>query len=446
MVKYIYLATHYLDAIALLADREGASLYVSCKLDVLKTCLFQSADKTVEALSAVISTSTAQVAVVIVYRSPGSVSKEALEFIRPQSANRCLVMGDFNLPAICWADLPCDSASGTFGADLLELTLQVSLHQFIDLPTRYMDAEVPSILDLVFAKSLDFVGDITYGPPLGSSDHVCLLFSCTLSRRYQSTVESRPNIWHANYQSMRAKASGFHYGISEDDTVEVVWDKFKSYLTEVSAPFIPVRRRKEARAQPPWIDPTGRHLLTKRSRCWRTYRDAPSTYTYDMYRKARNRCKQHLRNARLNFEKGLADEASENPKRFFAYVKRRCASNMSIPVLMRDDGTHAHTDYDKACVLSGQYAAAFVRETSLTGVELVCRTPEGSELSEFIVAETAVRRLLQGPNPSKASGPDLIRPKLLHELAAELSGPLAIVFQKSLDSCALPSEWKEAVI
>ncbi|CAH8603599.1 unnamed protein product [Dicrocoelium dendriticum] len=119
---------------------------------------------------------------------------------------------------------------------------------------------------------------------------------------------------------------------------------------------------------------------------------------------------------------------------------------MSIPVLMRDDGTHAPTDYDKACVLSGQYAAAFVRETSLTGVELVCRTPESSELSEFIVAETAVRRLLQWLNPSKASGPDLIHPKLLHELATELSGPLTIVFRKSLASCALPSEWKEAVI
>ncbi|CAH8546979.1 unnamed protein product [Dicrocoelium dendriticum] len=245
---------------------------------------------------------------------------------------------------------------------------------------------------------------------------------------------------------MRTKAAGMRCEISVVDTVQAAWDKFKSYLTEVSTPYIPLARRKETRARPPWIDTTGKHLLQKRSRCWRTYRAAPSTSTYARYREARNRCKQHLRKARLVYEKELADGASENPKKFFAYVKRRCGSTSVIPTLMRADGTRAYADSDKARVLGEQYAGAFVREAALTSVEFVPRVPDGSYLAEFTVGETQVLKLLQELYPSKAAGPDSIHPKLLHELAGELSGPLTMVFQKSLDTCTLPSEWKEAVI
>lgn len=51
-----------------------------------------------------------------------------------------------------------------------------------------------------------------------------------------------------------------------------------------------------------------------------------------------------------------------------------------------------------------------------------------------------------GLNSSEAAGPDLIHPKFLHELATELVGPLTTIFRKSLDSCTLPPEWKEAIL
>lgn len=49
----------------------------------------------------------------------------------------------------------------------------------------------------------------------------------------------------------------------------------------------------------------------------------------------------------------------------------------------------------RACAL-GQYATAFVRETSLTGVELISSVPKGLCLAALIVAETEVRGLPQG--------------------------------------------------
>ncbi|CAH8637179.1 unnamed protein product [Dicrocoelium dendriticum] len=309
-----------------------------------------------------------------------------------------------------------------------------------------MDNQIPSTLDLVFAKSLDFVTDVSCGAPLGSSDHACISFRCALSRHQETAVELLPNIWRADFSAMRTKASVLNCEISMADSVQLAWDKFKAYLTEVSTPYIPLMRKRGLRAQPPWIDTTGKYLLKKRSRCWRTYQAAPSASTYDSYRENRNKCKQHLRTARLQYEQGLADSAAANPKKFFAYVKRRSGAKLSIPALLRADGTPAQTDYDKACILSDQYTGVFARETSLPQVELVSRVPEDSCLAEFSITETQVFELLQGINPSKASGPDSIHPKLLHELATELSGPLTCVFSISLDSCSLPSEWKEAII
>ncbi|CAH8449918.1 unnamed protein product [Dicrocoelium dendriticum] len=309
-----------------------------------------------------------------------------------------------------------------------------------------MRNQIPSTLDLIFAKSHDFVSDIAYDCPLGASDHVCISFRCALTKCHQATAEACPNIWRADFNAIRAKASVLRCAITVADTVETAWEKFKAYLTEISAPHIPFTKRRVTRAQPPWIDHTGKYLLRKRSKCWRTYQAASSTSTYESYRAVRNECKHHLRTLRLQYEEDLANAAVKNPKKFFAYVKRRSGTNSSIPALLRADGTHGHTDYDNACILSEQYTGVFSHEASLPQVELVTKVPEDSCLTEISITETQVFRLLQGLNPSKASGPDSIHPKLMHELAAELSGPLTCMFTISLDSCALPSEWKKAII
>lgn len=57
--KYTKLATHHLEVSAVLADKAGRSLYVSCKLEVLRTNALKSTDQTVDSLSAVISASFA---------------------------------------------------------------------------------------------------------------------------------------------------------------------------------------------------------------------------------------------------------------------------------------------------------------------------------------------------------------------------------------------------
>ena len=50
------------------------------------------------------------------------------------------------------------------------------LFQHVTEPTRYRSCDTPSLLDLVFTNELDMISNISYFPPLGNSDHVCIVF------------------------------------------------------------------------------------------------------------------------------------------------------------------------------------------------------------------------------------------------------------------------------
>ena len=55
-----------------------------------------------------------------------------------------------------------------------------------------------------------------------------------------------------------------------------------------------------------------------------------------------------------------------------------------------------------------------------------------------------VEKLLTQLDPSKASGPDELKPRILKELAKEISPILSLIFQKSLDTGVVPSDWRTA--
>ena len=55
-----------------------------------------------------------------------------------------------------------------------------------------------------------------------------------------------------------------------------------------------------------------------------------------------------------------------------------------------------------------------------------------------------MKERLESLNPHKSLGPDGLHPRVLKELSNEISKPLAIIMQKSLDEHTLPQSWKDA--
>ena len=115
----------------------------------------------------------------------------------------------------------------------------------------------------------------------------------------------------------------------------------------------------------------------------------------------------------------------------------------SVPNLDNPDGTKSTTDQDKSSTLNDFFCSVFTREN-------VDNIPEFENrevlvpLTDLIITPDVVRKKLLLLKPNKSPGPDGLHPRVLRELATELSLPLSIVINKSLTGHGIPQIWKEA--
>ena len=65
-------------------------------------------------------------------------------------------------------------------------------------------------------------------------------------------------------------------------------------------------------------------------------------------------------------------------------------------------------------------------------------------MEDIIVDEEGVAKLLNGLNPKKASGPDLLPTRLIKENTTILAPVLTHIFQQALDTGSVPKDWTKA--
>ena len=67
-----------------------------------------------------------------------------------------------------------------------------------------------------------------------------------------------------------------------------------------------------------------------------------------------------------------------------------------------------------------------------------------SSMPDINMSATGIQHILSNLKPHKAAGPDTIPPTVLKELSHQISPILEIIFNKSLQTCQVPNDWKEA--
>ena len=120
---------------------------------------------------------------------------------------------------------------------------------------------------------------------------------------------------------------------------------------------------------------------------------------------------------------------------------RKDASGVSP--LLHDSVCHSDST-EKANILNHQFQSVFTRE-DLASLPDKGDSPFPS-MPEIGVDTNGVRKLLEGLNPHKASGPDAIPPRVLKEAASELAPALSHIFQRSLESGQVPTQWRRAYV
>ena len=162
------------------------------------------------------------------------------------------------------------------------------------------------------------------------------------------------------------------------------------------------------------------------------------------YIKQRNITDELIKKAKRDYESDIMKSIKSHPKRFYSYVRDKQKVKVKVSNLDKGDGNFTKTDSESCQVLSDFFSSVFTKEDSGKLPEFSQRTD--SEVNNILVTEQKVKKKLLNLKTDKSQGPDGINPRVLKECGSSLSKPLAVIYQKSLDTGILPSDFKRANI
>ena len=394
-----------------------------------------------------------------VYRGPASSMENNVQLanlIQSENVKKyshlCYV-GDFNLPGIDWKNEHTNESANSPEHIVLEAVKNSFLHQHVTEYTRIRGSDKPSLLDLILTNEECMVTDVQYHAPLGASDH-CLIsfnFHCYFQESPPKTIFKFDK---GDYGAMRNDliedgwleemiASAPELG------VEDMWNRIRSKLTELRDKHVPKSEVGGEKAKFKGEFPLPQEVRTlikekKRAhRRWIQHSSRPDSEVFRQeYNRIRNKCTRAVRKAQRIFERDIALKAKKDNKAFWGLTRRRLKTKVGISPLRSDPLNASSLKFDdkaKAEILQSQFESVFVQEPDGDLPNFPSRTQ--SHISHFVIAESDVLKELLLLVATKSPGPDGINPRLIKELAPQLSKVLTHLFQKSLDTGILPQDW-----
>ena len=164
---------------------------------------------------------------------------------------------------------------------------------------------------------------------------------------------------------------------------------------------------------------------------------------------------------------GLSEEGNDTdeknsgfvPKKLFSLIKNARQDAQGVSPL-KDPSTNSTSSQnkEKANILNRQFQSVFSQLSPLK-LGQICidklqqyfndNVPEKfkcnyPQMPEICININGIIKLLSNLRPDKAAGPDEIRPIVLRELRVEIAPVIQLIFEKSLATGKLPSDWTMA--
>ena len=388
-----------------------------------------------------------------VYRSPNSDMRNTVELMT-NLTNICernqfthvLICGDFNLPDIDWVHELSPPNPNSTSYLFVECLPDCFLTQHVMQPTHKRGDQQANILDLILTNEGNMIEDLLYEAPLGKSHHCSLVFKFRCYAEYKSSNVKTFKYAKGDYDKLRALIRECDMSVVEDMPMEEGWRYLEDNITTAMNKSIPKSNRNEGphnrSNRPMWMNNTALVKVKSKNEAYKCYRNTMDVKEYEKYAKARNQARWECRKAKKIFERTLAKEAKRNPKAIFSYVNSKLKTKTGIADLDIETGK-ATTDSEKAEALNEFFSDTFTEEDT-SNIPSFHTEDIRKPLEELKIAEEKVKERLESLNPHKSPGQDGLHPRVLKELSNEISKPLAIIMQKSLDEHTLPQNWKDA--
>ena len=233
--------------------------------------------------------------------------------------------------------------------------------------------------------------------------------------------------------------------VKSDKDVEGKWKMLKDAIMEIMEAKIP-KKRSSAVRHLPWLSKSDRRKIAKKYRLFQKAKSSGKEEDKEKYRKHKSATQKATRASHWRHINTILDESLKegNSRPFWKYIKSKRVDNIGVSGLI-DQGILYEDSQSKAEVLNKQFSSVYTKEDESAPLPDI-KEKSFPSIQNILVDEKGVLNLLKGMNVNKAAGPDGIPNKILKACAEEVAPALTIIFQESLNTGQLPSDWKEAIV
>ena len=381
----------------------------------------------------------------VFYRPPNSppeyIDQLRYSMERMHDTKPVILCGDFNIPEVDWCTLSLLRPSVS-GNRICEIALDYSLLQMVLEPTRGN-----SILDLVFTSISDLILDVRVKDGIPGSDHDSIYFSLQLVIQFNPELKPK-----CSYNFRKTNFDLFHDLLGSipwdscflGEDVEDAWMMFKGFFFTAVDKCVPTYSLKK-RNMKPWFSDETKRMVRKKRRAYKQSKRTGCSSHILKYRHLSNKVRSLTRCDHQQHMDEITKDILHNQKPFWNYLRTFKAAKTPIPNL-HYSGKVLSNAHDKAQGLNTYFTSVFTNEN--TNLEHLKSELSFSEslpmIADISFTENDVYEALCHIDISKASGPDDIPGILLKEGAPWIAGPLASLFNLSMQSSSLPKDWTRA--
>ena len=370
----------------------------------------------------------------VLYRSPNSKETNnelLLELINDVPDNSTLI-GDFNLPGINWKAGTCDKKSSPF----FEATVNKGLEQMVDFPTHVKG----NTLDLLFTNEPENIISVESLGNLGNSDHCIIEVEILFKAKLSENDTLYPDWKNCDSEGLHNHFENVNWDncLSGKD-VETQWLCFKQIINEGIDNYVPKKKRSRQN-NCVWMNKNVKNLINYKKRLFKLVKTNKSEENVKRLNLAEKKCKKAVRNAKRNYEKKLSANGS-NVKKFHAYIRSKTKIKFPVGPIKKNGKTI--TDNKKMANLLNQYfGTVFTKETREPAPD--CDISSDIKLETVVITQSKVIEKINNLKVNSSPGPDGISVRLLQKHVNSLSLGLAIIYENSIRTGKVPSDWKLA--
>ena len=324
--------------------------------------------------------------------------------------------GDFNLPNINWKDSVVLAGNEVKHHEkLLQIVSDSNLHQM-----QFNNTREESNLDLVFINYPDLITSCITAP--GMSDHDLVVIDSKLTITHNTKSRRKIHIYKkANWEQIRYDINELSNKIvTMNESVETKWTALKDGITETMSKNIPTKLSSK-KYNLPWISFSLQKKIQRKNRLYLIAKKTKSEETMNTYKLFKSEVQREIRNAHLAYINGTLSTGLKNGnnKAFWKYIKSKRQDNFGVASL-KDNNVLYHESKEKADILNKQFHSVFTKANTNEPL------PKLTEPAYPPIGKLKVT--IDG----------------ILECASELAPAITSVFQLSIDTGALPSDWRRA--